>query len=258
MRFSIDRAWSERSWQPRSLAWSAGLLAAIVALAPTLAGAEQPTELGDRIARLEAENAALRARVAELEGQLRRSDARNAELDQRVKKAEEAAASVPADLVPYSQLLSRVYTPAGDRTTVSVAPNKMTNVAGSRSDAWLELGYSHPGKERSEAVKSLSGRISVFQNGPENRATRRIVFTAGAVELSAEVKGYDSKRRRVAIPGRPEVRRDDEFLSFELTAQELATLAGADEVTVRFGPTTARLTREQITSLRGLARSLER
>jgi hypothetical protein len=212
------------------------------------------------IARLEAENAALRARVSELERQLAEQERQSAALSERATKAEAAARTASqnaADLVPYSQLLFE--RPAGESGPglVAIVPGKAVPVSGTRSPTWLELSYTHAAGRRAE-VRTLAGKLSAFQNGPENVGTKTLTFTADGQRVQTGVTAYDSNRRRVAIPGKPATLKDDEFLSFELTVDQLRTLAPADKVTVGFGPSVVELTREQVTSLRGLLKSLEK
>jgi hypothetical protein len=189
----------------------------------------------DALDRLRAENARLEARVRELETE-------NAALRSRVGSVDASAErSVTASVDEDREL-----------TSLDMEPSRLDLTGGNRSRHWISL-HAEQGAGAAAGGGAEIAIEAAASNGVYRRA-EQLELSLDGTPLSLPV----TSRTAAPILAGPQAQRvgERETVRFAVSADTIARIGAAHEVSGRLGPTTFLLDAEQIASFAAVARRL--
>ena len=221
----------------RHIAW---MVCVGVLVAATALRAETEVE------QLRRENAQLKQRIAELEAAV-------AQL--RQEKQQVLAESRQQVTASRAHLLERRHDAAAATTTFATRQTPLNVTVGPPRNQWLSFTATRAEGEKAAEPRVIATIETRFSGGVYRNAGQ-VVLTADGQAVPLKVISYDARARRAGGATRATTRQDDETLKFELTPQQLKTLAAAKQVDAQAGYVKFSLTPEQVQSLRMLQEEL--
>lgn len=153
-----------------------------------------------------------------------------------------------------SYSLSRLYDRVADSTRVAAALNSSSRPFGLGSTAWLMAAFTFPGKQlqaRPAFVELSLESWTPARGGWAFAHPRELRVETGKTRL-ATIRAAGYVKRPVHLFDR--WRREE--LSFRISPEEFATLAGEPELVMKAGSATVRLDKRRMERLRALVREM--
>ena len=239
-------------------------LAALVLLAPT--GSAQTD--AEELARLRAENQALREQVAQLteeldalRGRLAESQRDRRDLETQTDQLEAQAeqlreiAGVTTDGrldAEQAQRIRQQTDPQTQRTRVSFGPEPL-DVEGSPGEVFFSVVYSHHADVTpTSAVETVGFFIQTANAARIFGGPDPVHLLVDGESLSITPSDYEVQSRRTGLAGKSRSQRNHETVTLRLDRATLARLAAATSLSVRAGRATLTFDRDDLAALRAI------
>ena len=199
-------------------------LMTVVALVPSLGfAADDVAALKSRIAQLEKENAALKAELAVMRGELESVQTQKAELETRQAEQREQRQAM--------YIISQ-YDPKEGKTRLVSKPVSLNITHGSRADHYLQL--TAEGKGKADKNPAFTMTMSAYVTGRVYHTARNLELTVDGRSMVFPIADYERDKKMTGSP-KNRTDRSDEYLTFNLTADQVRQIGKASTVTGRAG-----------------------
>ena len=217
-------------------------------------------QLQQKITSLQAENQKLKLQLqqsrqltekAQKQAQVATDQANQAKI--KAQKAIKDKESIEATQREFH--LNTEYDEKSNTTNYTTTNSKvaMTHGASTRHH-WLNFSASHKSKTPTN-VKSINFHFQSFFTGKKYSKAKSVTLIVNNQTFNCPVTNYDNVPRRSA--GRKPKRTDDESLTIQLSKPVILQLINTKSATGTIGPARFKLTHDQLSAIRTLARELK-